>query len=338
MSLNCRRLLLVVLGAALCPMAAENPTQPVPEPYREVYFEAFEPGTRWNWHLWDRNYLIVWTAESQGPTVPSLAIYDSDGKLVRDVIVWVPGVDQVFIHRAAVTPSGLIVLTVGALKGETVANFIAAIDHSGEMKYMIRTNPFIPVHVCVAEDGTIWTLGWEKRKGPPGDLLRHYSFEKGELRTTLNRGRLPRKFGMFNPDVAIRCGKDKVYLYVGVSNQFIEYDVAADRLSQWHLTPLPYPDVRFRGFAATENGEVFAGFRGWEAPLGPRAGMFRLERQATGKAQWVPVPGMEFLHRKDKRIFDILGSDGADLVFQTAVLPPKVSWAHVKAFGATEQR
>jgi hypothetical protein len=115
-----------------------------------------------------------------------VALYDRDGHVVREGIVWFKDANSVSITDAAVNRAGNLVVS-GGIENQAgaIANFIASIGTDGRLSQVIRTTPFVPIYVCAAEDGTVWSYGMdrdEEGKGIEKSLrLRQYSFEKGQL-------------------------------------------------------------------------------------------------------------------------------------------------------------
>lgn len=75
-----------------------------------------------------------------------------------------------------------------------ITNTIAEIGPDNRVHRVIRTTPYMPVYVCALEDGTVWSYGVDRDDhlaGIENSLrLRHYSFEKGQLRALLDTTKL----------------------------------------------------------------------------------------------------------------------------------------------------
>ena len=330
-------LLLLFLALAMSAASQTVETDVAVEPYREVPFNALEPGADWTHYRWDRNHLLAWVGRPT-PNRPAVALYDAEGRFVRDAIVWFPHATAVTLTDAAVTSSAGIVVSGGAgNEGGSAALFIAAIDASGHMEKIIRTNTFVPTRICTADDGTIWSYGWDKA-GAPYDMLRQFDFSTGELNSTLRRTTFPRRgflyYGSVPPDVALRCDHGKIVLYLAPTEEVIEYDPAAKKLTRWRWRGLP-PGAQVTGFALTSDGEMFASFN--DSQKGREiAGLFRFRPNTSAEAVWVPVKGMEYTRGKGLRRFDVLGNSGRDLVLRGTKSPASLNWGRIRRFSTPQ--
>ena len=325
----------VAITLVVATLAAPCPAQDVAggvalEPYRSVHFDAFEVGTRWNYRVWDRKYLVAWTHESSA-TSASVALYDAEGNLVREVIVWLADSTKVQINSVAVTVSDLLVVAGAAANADrSVAYFLATFDQSGEIKDVIRTNPFVPLRVCTTDNGDLWAYGWDK-EGGAYNMLRRFSSSKGEMNGVLNRTSVPRKIQVTRNDIFLRCAGTRIYLYMGPTEELVRFDTVTNELlrSRWKSTP-ERADVT--GFAVNDAGEMLASFADRHLPKGKRAGIFLFKQTIAGEGRWTPAQGMDLATRSDPKPFDLLGSQGNDIVY-LATTPPlraTVNWARPK--------
>jgi hypothetical protein len=85
-------------------------------------------------------------------------LYDRNGAVAREAIVSFKDAKSVGIDDVAISKSGELVVA-GGTESPTgaIANFIASIDAGGKIRQVVRTTPFLPVYVCAAEDGTVWS-------------------------------------------------------------------------------------------------------------------------------------------------------------------------------------
>lgn len=233
--------------------------------------------------------------------------------------------DSVSITDAAVNRAGNLVVSGGAEnQAGVIANFIASIGSDGRLSQVIRTTPFLPIYVCAAEDGTVWSFGIdrdEEGRGIEKSLrLRQYSLDKGQLRatldvSTLNSAGWTLTQGRYPGEISLRCNSQKVGLYNGRSGEWVEFDFAANRLKVAKVNPLPSPkEIRITGFALTEAGDVFVSLHD-RSSLPPRSGIFRLEFDSTGLGSWVPVKNTVGPYLHGGPIERLLGADGTDLVY-----------------------
>ena len=198
---------------------------------------------------------------------------------------------------AAVSRAGSIVVAGGTENAAgAIASFIASIGKDGHLSQVIRTTPFLPIYICAAEDGTIWSYGIDRDedgRGIEGSLrLRQFSFEKGQIRamldvSTLNSAGWTLIRGQYPGELSFRCNTKEVGLYNGRSNEWVEFDIAANKIRVSKVKPLPSPKlIRITGFALTETGDVFVSLHD-RSSSPPRSGLFRLEFDKAGLGSWI---------------------------------------------------
>jgi hypothetical protein len=161
------------------------------EPLRQ----ASIPGLIQTWNrYWDKDYLVSWGSLDgweASPTQPSVVLYDRDGHIAREGIVWLKDARSVSIADVAINRAGDLVVNGGTEnEAGTIANFIAAVGKDGHLGKIIRTTPFMPIYICAAEDGTVWSYGIDRDedgRGIEASLrLRQFSFDKGQIRAMLD--------------------------------------------------------------------------------------------------------------------------------------------------------
>ena len=295
----------VVFPIHLLGQQSQNPSVQLAEPHHQAQFSALlNDGFRY----WDKGYLVAYMIDDLTPRKAAVVLYDREGRIAREGMVWFKDAESVRIDDAAVGSSGKLVVSGGTSGPAGVAaNFIAAIDTTGQVSHVVRTTPFLPVYICAAEDGTVWSYGIDRDKDGKGIetslRLRQYDLEKGQLRamldtSTLNSSGWTSPRGLYPGNIVLRCTSQKVGLYNGASGEWIEVDTATGKLKVAKVAPLPPPkDVRITGFALTESGEVFASMhhRSWNPPV---SGLFQLRFDPSGLGRWIPVKGTlgPFLH------------------------------------------
>jgi hypothetical protein len=333
LSLNLSILVMIAgFHSPLC--SAQNPAAAdtgITEPSHDAQFHAvLEDGFRY----WDKGYLIAYGSNHTLETTPSkaaLILYDRDGRVARQPIVWVDGANTVTVNDAAVTESGNLVVSGAAVDSHgAIASFIGQIGSDDRLHNIIRTTPFAPAYVCALEDGTVWTYGVDRDdhlKNVPGSLrLRHYSFEKGQLHALLNITALPDyaanlqgwHFARGLPhEVNLRCNSKEIVLYNVRSGDLVELDSATSTttITKVPLFPATCPTFCITGFALTESGELFASFIDRTKRGTSLSGLFRLSRGKAGTAQWVAVPGTVGVYLKQSPIQELWGADGDTLVY-----------------------
>jgi len=221
---------------------------------------------------WDRGYVIHYEFESNySPETPMVVMYDANGDRVREGRIWPQGAARVSVRRTAATKDGGILAAGGAtLKDGSKQHYLARTDLAGNTVQTMWTGGFYPEQICEAPDGTVWTLGDPRdadgKQQHDADILRQYSFEKGLLHSFLPErtaeALVRSKTPWFNPFGSyVRCGKNKVSVYLEFTKEYVEVDTATLALNRWKLD-LDLTQYREGdGMAVTEDGRVYLGLQ-----------------------------------------------------------------------------
>lgn len=296
----------------------------------EAHYQTQLPGlgNSHGFKYWDKGYLITYAIDGTldaSPTRPVVVLYDQNGRVAQEAVVWFKDSARTGVDSAAVTKSGHLVVSGGTTsRAGAIANYIANVDSTGHMSRVIRTTHFLPVYVCAAEDGTVWSYGFDrdeegKRVGD-SPMLRQYSFDKGQIRAMLNRSALNSSAwtlsdGRYPGDISLRCTSREVGLYNGTSGEWIRFDIATNRLAVAKVDPLPPPkEMRITGFALTESGDVFVSLHD-RSSQPPRSGLFRLSFVGSDVGKWIPVRDTVGPFLKGAKVGQLLGTDGTDLIY-----------------------
>lgn len=321
-----------LLGVLATLSHGQTPSLPsLAEPHHEAMLPALrDPG----FQDWNNGYLVTRAFEGTpyvSPSRPALRLYDRSGRLVREIIVWFEDAVRVSLADAVVTPDGKVIVSGGMSNSVgAVSNFIAEVDGAGRIARMIRTEPFVARHVCAGDDGTVWSYGFDRNVPEAGAstfLLRQYSFDKGPLRSMLDRASLDFAVwrlvdGNYPGEVRLFCAPGKVGLLNWKSQQYFEFDVLTAALKSVRIAPLlapqetndPHPQ-RITGSAMTQTGDVFVSLTiHIEKAAPPTWGVYKLRYQQTSGATWIPVAGSVGTQAAGMRP-RVLGADGNDLVY-----------------------
>lgn len=279
---------------------------------------------------WDKQHLVSFDLSNRGP----VSLYGKDGTLLFSVPLMFEKATKTYLRDAAVTSSGTVVVAASALTNDGVlADLIAELGNDG-IRRVIRTSPFYPLKVCSAQDGTVWAYGWERnangsdRRGHH-PMLREFSFEKGQLRTEVDRATVqpPARVPVAGSrrELQMRCGSSKVVVFNGPNSELVEYDLATSRVDRWSTSPLPdgIAMTDINGAALTDSGQVYVSFLrgGYNASTG----VFGLQVNASGLADWRPV----IVGSVAGGQFRVVGSDGEDLVYSRDPHSPRLFWSKV---------
>jgi hypothetical protein len=192
---------------------------------------------------WDRAYLLHLEIDKDPAVV---TMYDRNGKKVLEGRMGPPDAAKVSVRAAGATQAGAIIAVGGGTMTDgSMQGFIAKTDLTGSTVQSLHTGRFSPHQVCETTDGTVWTLGYnlDFRDSPDADknVLRHYSFEKGLLGSFVSLDSISK-----SRDVSLqissprrgsylRCGKDRVSVYLGSAAQYIEVDASTEKLVRWKV-------------------------------------------------------------------------------------------------------
>ena len=140
------------------------------------------------------------------------------------------------------------------------------------------------MNVCQAPDGTVWSFGgtgfeYQSSQPKPGDTLRHFDFEAGEIASYLPRSSFPK------PEIqaGIRCSADEVIAYSPNAKAYIEMKYGGDAPQVYHADPPP--GLRFTGFAVAGPRKIYAHFS-----RSGNNGLYQLSFNDGSKtAHWLPV-------------------------------------------------
>jgi hypothetical protein len=309
--------------------------------HRSVVFDSlpFSPGSTVPY--WEKGYLISKiNVEISGPNRPVVALYDANGAKVREASsVWFPGSVRVAISNAAVTPDGRIMISGSAEKTDgTWASFIAWTNLVGTLVNVIQTNPFGPLLVCSAPDGTAWSFGYAKDPNEP--ILRHFDPVKGQIAAHLPRLSFPGRFspainGGEGKHVYLRCSSEKLAIYSELADEYLEMDYATETVQRWPIDRT-VNDVRVDGFAVMESGDVYVVANHFSDQPG-HFPMFQLQiDRPAGKIRWLRVAGAAGNEMEPSQVRSLLGADHESLVYLKMENWPTVYWARPVATGTSE--
>ena len=216
----------------------------------------------------------------------------------------------------------------------------------------VLTGSFKPAQICEAPDGTIWSLGQSlsPNDGQEHDtnILRHYSFEKGLLHGYLPEDTVKARFDSEQPWFApfgsyLRCGKDKISVYLNFTDEYVEVDSSSFKLTRWMLDESAVQHEKAEGLAVTENENLYAFFSA-HATRRPAGlwGLYQIKAKSGNPiAELIPVAGsISFDDGKNwappsGTVVHLWGADGNQLVVWR-VDEREMSWVDVIGGGATD--
>src|SRR5262249_22534735 len=252
-------LVLLAVASTFCrdlSLLAQDPsaaTINLGESANQANFPAvLQPGMH---NYWSNGYLITIDAPPfMVPDKAGVILYDRDGVVARQPIVWLEGAKDVSLTDVAVSRSGNLVVGGGAMNNDgAVANFIAEIGSDDRIRRIVRTTPFVPAYVCALDDGTVWAYGFDRDASlslvENSPRLRQYSFDKGQLQAKLVTSTLPDAAasrdiwrlsrGRYPGLISLRCNSKMVVLYNGGTGDLVEYDLQKNQMTVNKVAALP---------------------------------------------------------------------------------------------------
>ncbi len=311
-----------------------------------TYAEAiYPPGVMPDW---DRGYVIHYEIEvNYSPETPMVVMYDNTGKRIREGRIWPQSAGSVRIRRIAATSGGAILAAGWAVMQDgSSPGYIVKTDLAGTTVQSLLTGSFMPEQICEAPDGTVWSLG---RTLDPNDgqqhstdILRRYSFEKGLLHSFLSeetaKAVLHSNRPWFSPFGSyVRCGKNKVSVYLKFTNEYVEIDTSSLKLSRRKLDEAVVQQREANGLAVTEDGRVYVSFRGRRLEGAPQVrGLYQIKAVSGNPiASLLPVAGTITTIEQGKApppgtFIMLWGADGNQLVvWRMGMNDSFLSWVNV---------
>ena len=283
---------------------------------------------------WSKGHLVGF---SVGELKEPLALYDRTGKSLFQSFLPFDNAAKTYVQDAAATSSETVIAAASVVNRDGASADIIAEIANGSILRAIRTSPFYPLKICATGNGTVWAFGKElddSRAAEPRQdypMLREYSFDKGQLRSALDRTTVrPPKgvpVGGASHEVQMRCNTQKVVLINGATRELVEYDLPSNRVGRWTIAPLPAgADFKhITGAALTDSGEIYVSM--YDAPRKDSlTRILQLIPGASGTAEWTTVSAIP----GEGNWFVLLGSDGDNLVYARGRSSPTLFWSKVQ--------
>jgi hypothetical protein len=240
---------------------------------------------------------------------PTIQVLDRDGRELSRFSFAIPGMGRINVYDNSIAQGedGSIALA-GSAYGDEAVLFVAWISPDRQKQTIIRTNPFFPVAVAIASDGTIWVAGDSREPKPAQpdlsqNLIRHCDNAGKLLGSFVSWSSLqwPTSFLAPSPVTfsALLALKDGVGWYSPASGAYIEF--ALDGTITRRFSTAPHNKYDMISVVACKNGELFAS----TSTLGEHRswGAFALDRERN---EWTLGP-------RDKESL-LVGCDGQRLL------------------------
>lgn len=210
---------------------------------------------------WTGGYLI--SIENVGQPVQTIHTFDPTGRELTPIVFSLPGTNAMRIEDSAVAPAGTHVLCGQAYdKSGAGSGFVSWVSTDGQNVKTVRLFPYVPFHMAVDSDGTIWLQGAETVNqeytdpaiNPDHGLIRHFDRNGIEIGSYIPRSKVPGlsagleigAIAAANGRVGWYADRAHVYYEVTASGSVAAYRGFAPSKSQWKIT----------GLAMTGSGDV----------------------------------------------------------------------------------
>jgi hypothetical protein len=235
-----------------------------------------------------------------------------DGTFAFHAPIQLPGAASVIVNDVGVDPDGtFVVAAAGRQDGRPSSHGLVMLDGHGIQTGFIDTKEFVPSHVAVADDHSIWVLGFRNRKpAPSGEdymILRRYSREGVAVGGYLPRSTFPAGLepGAPGSPTALMVAHDSIAVVAVAGNtsahrEIVMLDYARGELGRMPL--LDEPRAKVVSFALTSDGQLY----GWRQSRAEGLSVLRFDVAAkTWKG--VDPPGA---------CYTLIGADGESLVYR----------------------
>jgi hypothetical protein len=245
--------------------------------------------------------------------------------LTRTSAFWLPQAKHVLLYDAALTADKRSLVLAGTYSpsgGGTDVDFLGVSDQASGKVFVISLGDYVPERVCIASDGSIWTLGQttpevehvETSPQPAYDMVRSYRLDGTLLGSFLTRSSQGSRaldlrpsghaFGNQVHQAKLSCGDQSVGVFIGQPVfSWSEINLSTKTIQQWTIDPT---GSVMTGLALLGPNTVYASFGG------KSAGLFKLElHSGLIRGKWNPVGD----HGPASNPFaSLLGRDGPALV------------------------
>lgn len=257
-------------------------------------------------------YLIFFLpGAAAGSPISSIAYgfyaYAPNGKFAFNKNIEVAGGSQPVVRDLDFDKDGNAAVAATAIGGPSgFLNVILLLDHTGSQIGFIDTGRYVPAHLAIAADRSIWVLGWQQDANHPpypdrNDymIVRRFSVEGKEMMGFLPRSSFPVGLepGAAGSTARLEVTKDRIGIIAysgktGSNLEWLDMDLNGKVVERFRLDDV-VPHIASSAFTLDDR-VYLSGLRGELYTLGPSS------------RKWKAVP---------KQGDVLLGADGNGLVY-----------------------
>jgi hypothetical protein len=261
---------------------------------------------------------IKWSREaflfSDSPSQDFYTI-NAEGDVVAKTHFVPPSDARYFVEDFDRWKDGSIIIAMRP-EADDVSPFLAFISPEGQTKHLIRTAPYYPRMLTIAQDGTLWTLGLEEihrrikdpELDPKDGILRQFDRGGTVMASALPQGDFLAKGETWRVSGKLSAVRDRLAWYssMGTKSRYVE--IPTDKIEQHFFPGAPDQgrDGSIDGFAVTDAGDATVTVDGAK---GRRTFIFDRPQQKWVRLS-VPAFPNDFGFEPS-----VVGSDGDSLVF-----------------------
>jgi hypothetical protein len=193
--------------------------------------------------------------------------YGPDGHFAYQKNIELPGGSQPVVNDVDFDADGNAAVGASALGGPSgFLSGILLLDPTGRETSFIDTGSYIPAHIAIAPDHSIWALGWQRDVDKPRlidrqdyGIVRHFSADGKQVGAYLPRSSFPAGLepGTPGPEVHIEVTQDRVGVLAcsgptSESTEWVELGLNGNVLDRSRINNV-LQDVAFAAFTADDH-------------------------------------------------------------------------------------
>jgi len=202
-----------------------------------------------------------------------VAIASADGATEKIFDLRIPEAAEVGVYDVTLEPNGSAIAAGYAVKENGArARFVAAFSSTGGLQRIMRTDEFMPYHVCSVQRGSVWVLGRDMKEEskpapvPSYNVLRAYNLERGLLESSFDKALITE--GFLHPgSMHLACTQDAAFAYFQNTGTVLMYRFKDHSVQQWKGILAPLGSYEVTGFAVSDARTLYLSMTKLEGDL-----------------------------------------------------------------------